>query len=341
VSGKRSYAANAPIYAADARVRAAEALIRAELPWIIAGIVALAFGFAVGLKASPAGFTIFGMIHPKSFDVRASVGSQIPLSAGMRVASLEADFVLGSAIAAPDRPSRSSTFAKRYASFDGRVLFDPSSGQPPAGTFVPAGSSPARGTQERTRTASLVPPDSGEHATIHRAFANSAPQLAPVPAPKVSSLPPDAEGDTAIYDIKAHTVYLPDGQRLEAHSGLGSLLDDPRHVDAKDRGPTPPNVYDLALREEPFHGVRALRLIPVGDGKMYGRDGMLAHSYMLGPNGQSNGCVSFSDYEVFLNAFLRGDVHRLVVVEHLDTAPRPETASGWFAETVHALFGRS
>jgi hypothetical protein len=47
---------------------------------------------------------------------------------------------------------------------------------------------------------------------------------------------------------------------------------------------------------EPFHGVRAIRLVPVGDGKMFGRDGLLAHSYMLGPNGQSNGCVSFSDY---------------------------------------------
>lgn len=112
------------------------------------------------------------MIHPKGFDVRASVGSQIPLSGGMRVASLEADFVLGSAIAAPDRPSQSSTFAKRYASFDGRVLFDPSSlGQPPAGTFVPAGNSPARGTQERTRTASLVPPDSGsmQRSIVHSA----------------------------------------------------------------------------------------------------------------------------------------------------------------------------
>ena len=88
-------------------------------------------------------------------------------------------------------------------------------------------------------------------------------------------------------------------------------------------GPTPPNVYELALREEPFHGVRALRLTPVGAGNMFGREGILAHSYMLGPNGQSNGCVSFSDYEAFLNAFLRGDVHRLVVVEHSTARPAP------------------
>jgi hypothetical protein len=51
------------------------------------------------------------------------------------------------------------------------------------------------------------------------------------------------------------------------------------------------------------------------DGKMFGRDGMLAHSYMLGPSGQSNGCVSFSDYSAFLEAYLKGDVDRLVVVD--------------------------
>jgi hypothetical protein len=32
---------------------------------------------------------------------------------------------------------------------------------------------------------------------------------------------------TAVYDISAHTVYLPDGKRLEAHSGLGDRIDDP------------------------------------------------------------------------------------------------------------------
>src|SRR3984893_6241102 len=43
--------------------------------------------------------------------------------------------------------------------------------------------------------------------------------------------------------------------------------------------------------------------------------------YMLGPNGQSNGCVSFRDYPAFLNAFLKGEVERLVVVQHLAAAP--------------------
>ena len=104
----------------------------------------------------------------------------------------------------------------------------------------------------------------------------------------------------AVYDISARTVYLPNGDRLEAHSGLGNKLDDPCYIHVRMRGPTPPNVYDLTLRAQPFHGVRAIRLNPVDDGKMFGRAGMLAHTYMLGPNGQSNGCVSFRDYPKFL-----------------------------------------
>jgi hypothetical protein len=109
--------------------------------------------------------------------------------------------------------------------------------------------------------------------------------------------------------------------RLEAHSGLGAYMDSPRHVHLRMRGATPPNVYQLTLRERLFHGVRAIRLNPVDGGRMYGRDGILAHSYMLGANGQSNGCVSFSNYPEFLNAYLRGEVTRLAVVERLDSPP--------------------
>jgi hypothetical protein len=142
------------------------------------------------------------------------------------------------------------------------------------------------------------------------------------------SLPLPRSGDrTAIYDIAAHVVYLPNGRRLEAHSGLGRGKDDPRFVTMKNRGPAPPNVYDLALRGQLFHGVRAIRLIPADESKMFGRDGILAHSYMLGPNGQSNGCVSFRDYPAFLHAFLRGEVDRLVVVDHLAAAPGSRLAA--------------
>lgn len=38
---------------------------------------------------------------------------------------------------------------------------------------------------------------------------------------------------TAVYDISAHTVYMPDGTKLEAHSGFGAGLDDPTQVNEK------------------------------------------------------------------------------------------------------------
>lgn len=120
---------------------------------------------------------------------------------------------------------------------------------------------------------------------------------------------------TAIYDITARTVYMPDGSKLEAHSGLGSKLDDPRYVHVRMNGATPPHIYTLKPREALFHGVAALRLTPVGgEGAIHGRTGLLAHTYMLGPNGDSNGCVSFKDYNAFLKAYQRGEVKRLVVV---------------------------
>jgi hypothetical protein len=123
---------------------------------------------------------------------------------------------------------------------------------------------------------------------------------------------------TAIYDIAAHTVYMPDGTRLEAHSGLGNMIDDPRYVHERNRGATPPHVYDLGVRTELFHGVQALRLSPVGGGDIYGRTGLLAHTYMLGPSGQSNGCVSFRNYNAFLQAFRNGEVKRLAVVARMN-----------------------
>ena len=119
---------------------------------------------------------------------------------------------------------------------------------------------------------------------------------------------------TAVYDISARVVYLPDGTRLEAHSGLGAALDNPRYVAERAVGPTPPHVYQLTLREGSFHGVQAIRLNPVGEGGIYGRAGLLAHPFMLGPNGDSNGCVSFKDYNAFLRAYQNGQINKLAVV---------------------------
>ncbi len=127
--------------------------------------------------------------------------------------------------------------------------------------------------------------------------------------------PSDDDRYTAVYDITAKTVYMPDGTKLEAHSGLGARMDDPRHVNVRMQGATPPHIYDLKMREALFHGVAAIRLTPVGGEDMiHGRTGLLAHTYMLGPRGDSNGCVSFRDYNAFLQAFKRGEVKRLVVV---------------------------
>jgi hypothetical protein len=154
----------------------------------------------------------------------------------------------------------------------------------------------------------------------------------PRPRPRLAALGPvqdlgikmeqDARASrTAIYDITAQTVYLPNGERLEAHSGLGAFMDDPSYVHKKNRGATPPNTYELTLRESLFHGVQAIRLTPVDEGKMFDRDGILAHTYMLGPSGQSNGCVSFRDYPKFLRAYLRGEIDRMVVVPRLARPP--------------------
>jgi hypothetical protein len=159
------------------------------------------------------------------------------------------------------------------------------------------------------------------------------------PAPKDAAGGADMS-KTAIYDITAHVVYLPNGQRLEAHSGLGDHMDDLGAVNLRSLGPTPPGVYDLTMRESRFHGIEAIRLNPVDNGKMYGRAGILAHPYMLGPNGQSNGCVSLRDYDAFLAAFKRGEFTRIVVVERLDDAPGG-TATGWIADKLKGLFGRS
>jgi hypothetical protein len=140
------------------------------------------------------------------------------------------------------------------------------------------------------------------------------------PSPFGNSAPGSVSGYdryTAVYDISARVVYLPDGRRLEAHSGLGQALDNPRFVAERAIGPTPPHVYDLTLRESLFHGVQALRLNPVGDGGVYGRGGFLAHPFMLGPNGDSNGCVSFRDYDAFLRAYENGQIKKLAVVAKL------------------------
>lgn len=135
-----------------------------------------------------------------------------------------------------------------------------------------------------------------------------------------SKLPGPGSG-VAVYDITNSVVYMPNGQRLEAHSGLGKMQDDPKFSHVRMKGPTPPNLYNLRMREARFHGVEAIRLLPVDKKRMRGRDGILAHTYLLGNTKSSNGCVSFEHYDKFLAAFKRGEVKKMIVVPDMSHLP--------------------
>ncbi|MDX8440008.1 tlde1 domain-containing protein [Mesorhizobium australafricanum] len=140
---------------------------------------------------------------------------------------------------------------------------------------------------------------------------------------------PSMGNGVAVYDISARTVYMPDGSKLEAHSGLGSMVDQPRFVNRKNVGPTPPDTYNLSLRESSFHGVEAIRLTPTSGSNKYGRNGLLAHTYMLrGGRAESNGCVVFKDYRRFLAAYKNGKIKRLVVVPRLTRSPTQVAQEG-------------
>ncbi len=200
---------------------------------------------------------------------------------------------------------------------------------------IPSVAAVAAATPTQHAVAEAVPlplarPRLPEAAPVKLALASpDIPVLKEKPLPKQAALPPvshnpvlpPAGSKIALYDISGHTVYLPNGQRLEAHSGVGERMDDPSQIRVKMRGPTPPNIYRLTLREALFHGVRAIRLNPTDRAQMFGRDGMLAHTYMLGPSGQSNGCVSFKNYIAFLQAYQNGEIDRMVVVRNLSDAP--------------------
>jgi Protein of unknown function (DUF2778) len=160
---------------------------------------------------------------------------------------------------------------------------------------------------------------SGPTLAYASADVSSTSSLGPSRNSALAGSSPFYDRTTAVYDISAHMVYLPDGTKLEAHSGLGDKLDDPRSANVRMRGVTPPHLYELRPREALFHGVPALRLNPIGgEDAIYGRSGLLAHTYMLGPNGDSNGCVSFKNYEAFLQAYRNGEIKRLAVVARVD-----------------------
>jgi hypothetical protein len=316
--------------------------IRSELSWASRYLVTVG---VAGLVASGVTLASVSQRQASPSPDRASAGGQ-----RVRLASLDMDPV-GAAVsvatkvrgAAPLSPTDPESFAGRFnSSFGERSLSfaqrfaatperDPSTTELPRDSQAPS----VTPTRQNARQAMLTPAPSGASGGV---------------GTNKAALPADKHGDsilaslgtrTAIYDISARVVYLPNGETLEAHSGLGEHLDDPRSVGVKSRGATPPNVYALSLRERLFHGVRAVRLTPVEPDKMYGRDGILAHTYLLGPNGDSNGCVSIKNYKKFLEAYLNGDIERLVVVDNLSAPPSSTTAVGWLSEKVKALFRSS
>lgn len=124
-----------------------------------------------------------------------------------------------------------------------------------------------------------------------------------------------AGNGVAVYDISAKKVYMPDGTVLAAASGIGKMANNPKYAHVKMNGPTPPHTYNLRMRETRFHGVEAIRMLPVDGKNKYGRDGFLTHTQLLrGRPGQSHGCVAFADYGKFLTAFKQGKVKQMVVV---------------------------
>ncbi|WP_298961958.1 tlde1 domain-containing protein [uncultured Roseibium sp.] len=125
----------------------------------------------------------------------------------------------------------------------------------------------------------------------------------------------------AVYDISAATVHMPDGTKLEAHSGIGHRMDNPKYAYVKNLGPTPPNVYKLRMRERRFHGVEAIRMLPLDKSAMKGRDGMLTHTRLLRNSIGSHGCVAFKDYNKFLRAYKSGKVKTLIVVPSMNKLP--------------------
>ena len=296
---------------------------------------------SAGTQARPADtalpgprLSVFGTIHSEIFRLSAPLGSE---SAGerIRLASLEpqvgsfdapakaAPILTDTSAAACQNAPFEARFAAlddhpapfdRFASADDCASFDERFGL--AMRVLPG--SPRLPPDQEVQNRLADAPRKANVSSVHVGLAQPRNE---VPQPRKEVPPLEEDGRTAIYDITARTVYLPSGRRLEAHSGFGDLMDNPRYVHVRMQGATPPNVYNLTLRERLFHGVRAIRLNPADGSRMYGRAGILAHPYMLGANGQSNGCVSFSDYPEFLNAFLRGEVTRLVVVERLESRP--------------------
>jgi len=287
-----------------------------------------ALGIASGLAAWTSGFDLAALIHiPASANV-ASTSFDDRFGAGSVRSSLAINYPWRTA----SRPLRSdfdAEFEHIESLLGGQSPRDVQNVQPepPAPSVEAAIPLPrSRPVEANLQLRNDPPPAPSDNRTMFEKLAD----LVPMRFSLASLTPGDGllserkdlaalgyDSGTAVYDISARAVYMPNGTKLEAHSGLGSLMDDPANVHKRMVGATPPNVYDLKPRERLFHGVPALRMTPVGESETHGRSGLLVHNYLLGPNGDSNGCVSIKDYDKFLQAYRNGEVRRLVVVPSL------------------------
>jgi len=229
-------------------------LVRIGLRSTSAVMGALAFGFTLGLvvkysladagpRRVPARLSDLETASSTTFDLRRPYGSQVPTTSGMRLASLEmsvSDFPAEDID--PSALARPPGFLGDRLLMDGRLdSFDERFG----GDVVSSDTAPVTTSErESADTAGQPSLDLREKATGQSASGRSAPKPAAAPAlasaakkrvrtadlsQDLSSLPP-ADSHTAVYDIAARTVYMPNGRRLEAHSGLGNLMDDPSYI---------------------------------------------------------------------------------------------------------------
>ena len=126
--------------------------------------------------------------------------------------------------------------------------------------------------------------------------------------------------NVAIYDVSNATVYMPDGTKLRAHSGIGHMRDKPRFEHVKMNGPTPAGIYRLSMREKRFYGVEAIRMTSIDGRDPKNRTGLLTHTNLLRGQKGSHGCVAFQNYQPFLKAFKRGQITMMVVVPELPSS---------------------
>jgi hypothetical protein len=287
-----------------------------------------ALAMALGLAAWVTDFDLAGWINPAS----ANVSSTSSFDERFGPASVRRSLAINYPWRPATRPERSNfdTEFGRIEALLGRQSREEQNAEPPPPTSTAEATVPLPRARPVLANLQSMKGDPAPVSSDNRSMFEKLADLVPMRFSLASLTPADGllgdrkdltalgyDSQTAVYDISARAVYLPNGTKLEAHSGLGGLMDNPAYVDQRMVGATPPNVYDLKPREKLFHGVAALRMTPVGESEMHGRTGLLVHSYLLGPNGDSNGCVSIKDYDRFLAAYRNGDVKRLVVVPSL------------------------